>query len=111
MLKCLFLAGAVALIASPTLADPDKDESGKGSYRIWDRRDDDGHRDWRERDWDDHRRYSYRVPRGHLPPPGSCRVWLYDRPAGQQPPPTSCRQAQRFAYRYGSQVIWGDEWD
>jgi hypothetical protein len=42
MLKSLFLAGAFALIASPALADPDKDESGKGSYRIWDRRDGDG---------------------------------------------------------------------
>jgi hypothetical protein len=39
MLKCLFLAGAVALIASPVLADPDKDESGKGSHRVWNRHD------------------------------------------------------------------------
>ena len=30
------------------------------------------------------------IPAGHLPPPGSCRVWYPDRPAGQQPPPTSC---------------------
>lgn len=30
MLKCFFLVGAVALIASPVLADPYKDESGKG---------------------------------------------------------------------------------
>ncbi len=106
MLKCLFLASAVILIASPAPADPDKDESGKGTYRVWDR---DRHRDGRERDWDDHRRYSYRIPRGHLPPPGRCRVWFYDRPAGHQPPPTSCRQAQRLAYRYGGRVIWGGE--
>ncbi len=31
-----------------------------------------------------------RIPNGHWPPPGSCRVWFPDRPPGQQPPPTSC---------------------
>lgn len=30
------------------------------------------------------------IPNGHLPPPGSCRVWYPDRPPGHQPPPTSC---------------------
>lgn len=30
------------------------------------------------------------IPNGHLPPPGSCRVWFPDRPAGQQPPPGPC---------------------
>jgi hypothetical protein len=49
----------------------------------------------------------YRVPNGHLPPPGECRVWLPDRPPGQQPPPTSCRQAEREAYRHGGRVIYG----
>ena len=109
-MKYLFLAGAIALIASPALADPDKDESGKRSYRSWDHRNGDRHHDRRERGWDDHRRDSYRIPRGHLPPPGLCRVWFYDRPAGHQPPPTKCRQAQRLAHhRYGGRVIWGGE--
>lgn len=31
-----------------------------------------------------------RIPAGHYPPPGSCRVWYPDRPPGHQPPPTSC---------------------
>lgn len=31
-----------------------------------------------------------RIPRGHLPPPGECRLWFPDRPPGHQPPPTSC---------------------
>jgi len=110
MLKCIFLASAVALAASPALADPYKDESGKGSYRVWDRRGGDAHRDWRERGRDDYRRYSYRVPRGHLSAPGSCRVWFYDRPAGHQPPPTSCREARRLAYRHGGRVIWSEAW-
>ncbi len=30
------------------------------------------------------------IPRGHLPPPGACRIWYPDRPPGQQPPPGSC---------------------
>ncbi len=34
MLRCLFLASAVALIASPALADPYKDESGNRSYAL-----------------------------------------------------------------------------
>jgi hypothetical protein len=31
-----------------------------------------------------------RVPKGHMPPPGKCRVWYPDRPPGQQPPPGDC---------------------
>jgi hypothetical protein len=31
------------------------------------------------------------IPKGHLPPPGKCRVWFPDRPPGQQPPPGECR--------------------
>lgn len=30
------------------------------------------------------------IPRGHLPPPGLCRLWYPDRPPGHQPPPDSC---------------------
>src|SRR3970282_1754430 len=31
-----------------------------------------------------------RVPRGHYPPPGACRVWYAGRPPGHQPRPTRC---------------------
>ena len=41
-----------------------------------------------------HDRYVYpgqfRIPPGHRPPPGSCRLWYRDRPAGHQPPPGDC---------------------
>ncbi len=32
----------------------------------------------------------YKIPPGHYPPPGMCRVWYPRRPPGQQPPPVSC---------------------
>ncbi len=35
-------------------------------------------------------REGLRIPAGHLPPPGSCRLWYSDRPAGHQPPPGDC---------------------
>lgn len=35
------------------------------------------------------------IPRGHLPPPGECRVWLPEEPAGHQPPPGSCTELAR----------------
>ncbi|WP_083846037.1 hypothetical protein [Sinorhizobium sojae] len=103
MLKYLFFAAASVLITSPALADPYKDESGNRSSPVW--------RGDRQGGWNNHQRYSDRIPPGHLPPPGLCRVWFYDRPAGHQPPPTSCRKAERFAYRYGGRVIWGGEWE
>jgi hypothetical protein len=52
---------------------------------------------------------SQEIPAGHLPPPGSCRVWYDDRPAGHQPPPTSCREAERTAARErGARVIYSE---
>ena len=35
-----------------------------------------------------------KIPPGHLPPPGQCRIWFPDRPPGHQPPPDSCRKLQ-----------------
>lgn len=33
---------------------------------------------------------SVKIPPGHMPPPGECRIWFPDRPPGQQPPPGPC---------------------
>lgn len=55
---------------------------------------DNGYRVEIERDNDDYYergRNHYGVPPGHMPPPGSCRIWYRDKPAGQQPPPGDCR--------------------
>jgi hypothetical protein len=35
-------------------------------------------------------RQRVRVPPGHLPPPGRCRLWLPGVPPGHQPPPERC---------------------
>jgi len=37
------------------------------------------------------------IPKGHLPPPGECKVWFPGKPAGHQPPPQSCASAMRSA--------------
>jgi hypothetical protein len=50
-----------------------------------------------------------KVPPGHLPPAGMCRVWIDGVPPGRQPEPTDCRTAERQVW--GSQgnarVIYG----
>lgn len=37
----------------------------------------------------------YDIPAGHMPPPGSCRIWFPDRPPGRQPPPGNCYDLQQ----------------
>jgi hypothetical protein len=37
------------------------------------------------------------IPKGHLPPPGECKIWYPNKPAGQQGPPQSCASALRQA--------------
>ena len=50
-----------------------------------------------------------RIPPGHLPPRGLCRVWIEGVPPGQQPPVESCAAAQtRAATTANAHVIYGD---
>ena len=35
-----------------------------------------------------------KIPPGHYPPPGQCRIWFPDRPPGHQPPPGPCHKLQ-----------------
>jgi hypothetical protein len=52
-----------------------------------------------------------RVPRGHYPPPGECRLWYEGRPPGHQPPPARC---ERFIGRVpaGAFILYNDKaWD
>lgn len=47
-----------------------------------------------------------KIPPGHMPPRGMCRVWFKDRPPGHQPPSVSChRIAPRIPY--GAVVVRG----
>lgn len=42
-----------------------------------------------------HKKAKFRIPPGHMPPSGKCRVWYYDRPPGHQPPVISCTRIGR----------------
>jgi len=80
----IIAAVAVSLLgwSGTALADPGKDESCKGRRGGYARYDDTP-RQGRYRE-------AVRIPRGHLPPPVSCRDWYAGRPAGHQPPPYRC---------------------
>lgn len=55
-------------------------------------------------------RVSRKIPPGHLPPRGMCRVWIDGVPPGQQPPVESCTQARvRAATTANARVIHGDD--
>lgn len=92
-LTCLLLQ-----LGTGAHADEGKDESGKGKQRYEDRferseRGERSDRDYRGGNSHFHRQGQTRIPNGHLPPPGECRVWYPNRPAGQQPPPFKCGQS------------------
>jgi hypothetical protein len=57
---------------------------------------------------DSRTRTSSRIPPGHLPPRGLCRVWIDGVPPGQQPPVTDCATAERNR-TVNSRVIYGDQ--
>jgi len=46
-----------------------------------------------------------RVPPGHMPPPGFCRLWYPGRPPGHQPRPRPCEQLLRMHRRPGAVII------
>ena len=48
------------------------------------------------------------VPKGHYPPPGSCRIWYPNRPPGHQPPATSCNNLYRVRLEPGAFILHGD---
>ena len=92
-LKLLSLAFTVCcLIASVSLADEGKDESGKGKKGAPETQDKQG--GGQGSYFHQHGYTRLDIPKGHYPPPRECRIWYPDRPAGQQPPPVKCSQLQ-----------------
>lgn len=94
-----------------------------GTTRLYDRRGDDRWNDRFDDRYDaryDQRRFvpsrrvpvrtynsgASRVPPGHLPPPGMCRIWIDGVPPGRQPRPTTCAAAERNR-PYNARVIYG----
>lgn len=47
-----------------------------------------------------------RIPPGHMPARGECRIWFYDRPPGHQPPPAACHRIDR-RIPYGAVLVRG----
>lgn len=47
-----------------------------------------------------------KVPPGHMPPPGLCRIWLPDTPPGHQPPVGNCNKL-RHQVPPGATLIYG----
>jgi hypothetical protein len=47
-----------------------------------------------------------RIPPGHMPPRGACRIWYDHRPPGHQPPPGNCRVLRRQV-PYNAVLVWG----
>lgn len=52
------------------------------------------------------RKYYKKIPPGHLPPPGKCRIWYPGLPPAQQPPPGNCHRLARHVPR-GAWLIKG----
>lgn len=52
------------------------------------------------------KRHHIKIPPGHMPPPGKCRIWFYDRPPGHQPQPISCHRIGR-RIPYGAVLVRG----
>lgn len=52
-----------------------------------------------------------KIPPGHYPPPGECRLWFPGRPPGQQPPPVRCSRLYRRV-PLGAFILYRDRaWD
>jgi len=49
-----------------------------------------------------------KVPPGHMPRPGACKVWYPGVPPGHQGPAMDCRSAEWRAVRTGGFVVYGD---
>jgi hypothetical protein len=49
---------------------------------------------------------SFTIPRGHVPPPGTCRIWYHDRAPSRQPPMGACSELERTVPA-GAYLVYG----
>jgi len=49
---------------------------------------------------------TFRIPPGHYPPPGECRIWIPDVAPGQQGPPGACEDLERQVPS-GAYLVYG----
>jgi hypothetical protein len=107
--RCLCMALLlVSVVATPAVADEGKDEAHGKERKERKEKHGSKAKDWEYRGYDgyfhEHRYTTLGIPEGHLPPPGTCRLWYPDRPPGHQPPPESCRHL-RYHVPVGAWLI------
>jgi hypothetical protein len=85
-LLILFLASALFFTSCITIQP-----NGPGNYP--DERKEKDKDEGREHDGQVYSFSALGIPKGHLPPPGECKIWIPGSPAGQQGPPQSCGSA------------------
>lgn len=88
---------AACLVSTPAIADQDKGERREGKKHEQQEKERDKRADRKDRAGRGGGQAHAKVPPGHLPPPGECRIWFPDRPPGHQPPPGDCHELSRRA--------------
>jgi hypothetical protein len=103
-------AAALFCMVGMAVADPDKNESGKGRERHqYSSEKDRTDKKYRQEGWHgqdaeygsyfhEHGYTHLDIPPGHYPPPGECRLWYPDSPPGHQPPPGRCSPVPHGAW-------------
>ena len=89
ILRALLIIAALSLASGPAFGDDWKDESGKGKEKK-SRHLKEGGKSGNSSYFHRHGYTQLKIPKGHYPPPGECRIWYPDRPPGRQPPPIKC---------------------
>ena len=88
------MVACVLVLSSSAFADDGKDESGKGNQRQEEKYESEKGKQRDDQSSYFQRHGKTRIPNGHMPPPGECRIWYPDRSPGHQPPPLKCSEAR-----------------
>jgi hypothetical protein len=84
----------VSVFAAEAMAKGDKHDKREKHERYEEKeykeKEERGHDKKHESYFHKHSHTRLRIPPGHYPPPGECRIWYPDRPAGHQPEHIKC---------------------